>query len=137
MKEAKTYACKHKSVTSSLHASEEAGKEHLGETRTKPKNSWKTSIFPWLKADNKHIKTHVVEEQPPSKASLSKSKASRGYASGSIKGCTPGRPKTTTSGPLTGVFNQRKGTTEEFQMPYVSLGKLNRIQSYGPVYLVT
>lgn len=146
LKEAKIHTDQHKFLASSLHASEETEKEEFGGRIKIKKKSWKISIFSWLKADKKNNKTNIVQEQPPAlKTSFTKSKTRpRGYVSGpinGIKGCTAQRPKRPTSGPLSGLFNQRKTTEEdEFQTPYISLGHCNstkELRSFGPVYMVT
>ncbi|PWA86186.1 hypothetical protein CTI12_AA141320 [Artemisia annua] len=141
LKEAKTHALCHKFPASPLHASEEDEKEDF-DGRRKPKKSWKSSIFPWLK---KHSKARIIVEEQPAALTrtYSKSKTRQGYVSGPINGiksCTAERPKRPTSGPLSGFFNHRKKMDDQFQMPYISLGQINSprdIQSYGPVYLVT
>ncbi|PWA84842.1 hypothetical protein CTI12_AA155540 [Artemisia annua] len=141
LKEAKTHALCHNKFPASPLASKEAEKEEFS-GRRKPKKSWKSSIFPWLK---KHSKARIIVEEQPEAVTMtySKSKTRQDYVSGPINGIKvfkAERPKRPTSGPLSGFFNHRKKMDDQFQMPYISLGQINSprdIQSYGPVYLVT
>ncbi|KAL4584498.1 hypothetical protein LXL04_009101 [Taraxacum kok-saghyz] len=136
LKEAKTHASeKSMSMASSVHVSEE---------HRKPKKSWKTSMFSWMKA-NKKDEQQEQKQKTKIKTAYTKATRRQGFSSGPIngvKGCYSterGRPKRPSSGPLSGLFYHRK-KVEDFQMPYVSLGQLNsprNLSNYGPVYLVT
>lgn len=122
------------------HASEEEGRKDSKE-KTKAKRSWKASIFSWMKANKKEEQQQ--QQQLTIKTEYRKPTRRQGYVSGPIngvKGCKTQRLRRQSSGPLSGLFHQRT-KMEEFQMPYTSLGKLNKspenLSNYGPVYLVT
>ncbi|CAI9280854.1 unnamed protein product [Lactuca saligna] len=106
--------------------------------KTKAKRSWKASIFSWMKANKKE-----EQQQLTIKTEYRNPTRRQGYVSGPINGvksCKTQRLKRQSSGPLSGLFYQRT-KMEEFEMPYTSLGKLNKspenLSNYGPVYLVT
>ncbi|KAL7603677.1 hypothetical protein Lser_V15G17782 [Lactuca serriola] len=122
------------------HASEEEEGRKDSKEKTKAKRSWKASIFSWMKANKKE---EQQQQQLTIKTEYRKPTRRQGYVSGPIngvKGCKTQRLKRQSSGPLSGLFHQRT-KMEEFQMPYTSLGKLNKspenLSNYGPVYLVT
>ncbi|CAI9773542.1 unnamed protein product [Fraxinus pennsylvanica] len=99
---------------------EEVGKKKLDEEK-RNKKSWKSSLFSWLRTDNRNGTTI--------------SKLGRCRTGGGITGglCAP----RLTLGHLIGLFNLTKRVKDE--VLYMSLGQLNNpqdVQSYGPVYLV-
>ncbi|KAK4413716.1 hypothetical protein Salat_2784400 [Sesamum alatum] len=105
----------------------------------KSRKSWKKSLFSWLKPDRKSKSTKEAMHN------TNISKARRGYVSGPVEpaGCgsggATGTAKRAASGPLTGLFSSTS-RVEEYEVPYMCLGQLNntqKLQSYGPVYLVT
>ncbi|KAH6773325.1 hypothetical protein C2S52_003798 [Perilla frutescens var. hirtella] len=103
----------------------------------KKRKSWKSTLFSWLKNDKKSF----FLKQPSNSTPLT-SKVRRGHVSGPIEGpiggTSTGRAQRAGSGPLTGLFGST-GRSEKCEVPYMCLGQLNKhkIQSYGPVYLVT
>lgn len=120
--------------------SNKAGNAKQSSGGLKNKKSWKRSLFSWLKAEKKSNKPNM--ESSNSSYTIPKP-PQRGYVSGPIHGGGGGissRPRRPNSGPLTGLFNSAKRTEEE-QIPYVCLDKLNNnppgFDCYGPVYLVT
>ncbi|KAJ9568460.1 hypothetical protein OSB04_004426 [Centaurea solstitialis] len=130
LKEAKTHACQQES----LHVT---GKDQLSGATKLNNKSWKSSIFSWLKA-NKKKSSHkkVIQEEPPP-PSKSSPKIRPSYVSGPINRISADRPKRPTSGPLISTLFKTK---EEFQRPYISLGKINNsrdVNPYGPIYMVT
>ncbi|KAL3632848.1 hypothetical protein CASFOL_025832 [Castilleja foliolosa] len=119
---------------------EARGEKQLNNSVKKNRKSWKKSLFYWLKIDKKGEKsgqesTNVQKVWKPK----------RGNVSGPVQGnvaeiITKGRSHRPASGPLTGFFGSAKGA-EEYKVPYVCLSQINdphdKLQSYGPVYLVT
>lgn len=104
----------------------------------KSRKSLKSSLFSWLKTDKKCKST----KEPRTKDANLVSKTRRGHVSGPVDATTDGsvsRARRAASGPLFGFRNSTR-RPEEYEVPYMCLDQLNnhqKLQSYGPIYLVT
>ncbi|GFP90568.1 hypothetical protein PHJA_001200900 [Phtheirospermum japonicum] len=115
------------------------GEKQLNNSVKKSRTSWKKSLFSWLKIDKK---SENSDQQLTNVKKVLKPK--RGHVSGPVQGnvaevITKSRSHKPASGPLTGLFGSAKGA-DEYKVPYMCLGQINdphKLQSYGPVYLVT
>ncbi|CAA0829496.1 Unknown protein [Striga hermonthica] len=102
----------------------------------KNRKSWKKSLFYWLKIDKKDKKPGPNIEKA--------FKPKNGHVSGPVHPTTgkntTSRARRPASGPITSIFSPTKGADEYDRVPYVCLGQISdphKVQSYGPVYLVT
>ncbi|XP_052183721.1 uncharacterized protein LOC127795839 isoform X2 [Diospyros lotus] len=124
------------------HASEEKPEGAAQpEEGKKKRKSWKRSLFPWWKSEQKSNSSR----EAPARSHSSKSRYGNVSAPSPIResggaGAT-GKPRRPTSGPLTGLFQFHPTKRVENEMPYLCLDKLTTdpydVHSYGPVYLVT
>lgn len=103
----------------------------------KNRKSLKSSLFSWLKTDKKR-----KSMKPPTNDTVLVSKTKRGHVSGPVEATTDGiisRGRRAASGPLVCFINSTR-RPEEYEVPYMCLDQLNntqKLQSYGPIYLVT
>ena len=102
------------------------------------KKSWRTVLFSFWK------KTEKKSNQCPKEASSSlgshfASLKPRGHVSGPIhrNGGVRAGNRLPSSGPLMSLFHPRKREEDAMPTPYVSLGKANKMQYGGPLYLVS
>lgn len=103
----------------------------------KSRKSLKSSLLSWLKTDKK-----CKSMKEPTKDTNLVSKTRRGHVSGPVEATVGGvisRARRAASGPLSGLRNSTR-RPEEYELPYVCLEQINdhqKLQSYGPIYLVT
>lgn len=122
-----------------VHVNAVVTNEKKIDSEKKQRKSWKKSLFSWLKNDNK---SKSLKQLPHTTAPALK--ARRAHVSGPLgravgSGVTTGKARRGDSGPLAGLFGSA-GRPGELEVPYMCLDEeLNKqkIQAYGPVYLVT
>ncbi|KAL1551816.1 hypothetical protein AAHA92_19612 [Salvia divinorum] len=111
-----------------LNAVEEKEKKQV-DWEEKHRKSWKKAIFSWLKNGTRSNTRNKPSQTPR-----------RGNVSGPIRrstgvGASSGRVRRAESGPLAGLFGSGGGS----KGAYMCLGEINeqKIQGYGPIYMVT
>ncbi|KAL5579685.1 hypothetical protein UlMin_012127 [Ulmus minor] len=138
LEEAKHHAGKTMTKSSSEKPEEEDAGKGKQQQEKKKKKVWKVLLSPWWKGDQKSKPKPEMESYTNSPVSNTKQRllSSPVYISGKV---TDGKPRRTTSGPITGFFSTSKKADND-QIPYVSLKKRGgscATKTYGPIYLVT
>ncbi|KAL8458804.1 hypothetical protein ACS0TY_035510 [Phlomoides rotata] len=115
---------------------EKIQKKQLDHGKKNPK-SLKSSLFSWLKTGKKsRSMTQLTND------TTLVLKTRLGHVSGPVKAATDrviSRARRAASGPLLGCMNSTR-RPEEYEEPYMCVDQLNnpqKLQSYGPIYLVT
>ncbi|KAG6428802.1 hypothetical protein SASPL_106839 [Salvia splendens] len=106
----------------------------------KHRKSWKKSLFSWLK-NGTRSKSKTLNQPSHSHTTCPPSRAKRANMSGPIRRSTgvvsasSERTRRAASGPLAGLF----GSTGSPKGAYMCLGEIKeqKIQAYGPIYMVT